>query len=60
VDDALSFEVLFFNPAGLPWNFKQSFGYGDIALRFDREALIERTQEVACSGAGRSHFAAVR
>jgi lipopolysaccharide transport system ATP-binding protein len=42
VHDAVSFNVQFFNPAGLPWNFCQSFGYGVVALPFESEATFER------------------
>jgi lipopolysaccharide transport system ATP-binding protein len=45
VPDALSFEVQFANPAGLPWNFRQSLGYGAVALAFVGEATFERMDD---------------
>ena len=44
VEDAISFEVLFSNPAGLPFNFKQSYGYGAVALPSASSTLIERME----------------
>lgn len=32
VEDAVEFEVPFANPNGKPWDFKQSYGYGNLAL----------------------------
>ena len=40
VDGAISFEVLFYNPAGLSWNFSQIYGLGPIAMPFDREVVF--------------------
>jgi hypothetical protein len=45
VEDALSFEVLFSNPAGLPWNFKQAYGYGSVALPFIRPTVVRRVED---------------
>jgi homopolymeric O-antigen transport system ATP-binding protein len=42
VEAAASFEVLFSNPAGLPWNFRHSAGLGAVALPFARPTIIER------------------
>jgi hypothetical protein len=47
VSDALSFEVQFANPAGLPWNFRQSLGYGAVALPFVGEATFKHMESVA-------------
>jgi lipopolysaccharide transport system ATP-binding protein len=41
VEDAILFEVLYSNPAGLPWNFEQSYGYGAVALPFAKSPIIE-------------------
>jgi lipopolysaccharide transport system ATP-binding protein len=43
--DALSFKVQFANPAGLPWNFRQSFGHGAIALAFAGETTFARLDD---------------
>lgn len=40
-DDVIPFEVIVSNPAGLPWNFRQSFGYGAIALPFLQPTLFQ-------------------
>jgi len=42
VDDAVSFEVLYSNPSGLPWNFSQGFGYGSFSLPFARATRVVR------------------
>jgi lipopolysaccharide transport system ATP-binding protein len=41
VEDAILFEVMFSNPAGLSWNFQQSYGYGAVALPFSKPPVIE-------------------
>ena len=41
VERAVLFEVLFSNPAGLAWNFQQSYGYGAVALPFAKPPVIE-------------------
>ena len=41
VQDAIFFEVLFCNPSGLPWNFDQSYGYGQFALPLTCEPIFE-------------------
>ena len=43
VSDAVTFDVLYANPAGLPWNFSQSCGYGAIALPFAGAVAIEKS-----------------
>ena len=35
VEQALEFEVYESNPLGFPWDFKQSYGYGSVALTCD-------------------------
>jgi lipopolysaccharide transport system ATP-binding protein len=40
LDDAISFEVLFYNPSGSSWNFTQAHGYGALALRFERDVTF--------------------
>ena len=45
VEDAIWFEVLFSNPAGLPWNFQQSYGQGAVALPFASPTVIERVHD---------------
>ena len=42
VEAAILFEVLFSNPAGLPWSFQHSAGLGAVALPFARPTVIER------------------
>jgi len=41
VEAAISFEVPFSNPAGLPWNFRHSAEMGAVALPFARPTVIE-------------------
>ena len=45
VEDAILFEVLYSNPAGLPWNFQQSYGYGAVALPFAKPPIIEYVRD---------------
>src|SRR5262249_34864476 len=45
VEDAVLFEVLFCNPAGLPWNFQQSYDQGAVALPFASPTVIERIHD---------------
>jgi lipopolysaccharide transport system ATP-binding protein len=45
VEDAILFEVLFSNPAGLSWNFQQSEGLGAVALPFASPTVIERIHD---------------
>ena len=45
VEAAISFEVLFSNPAGLPWSFQHSAGLGAVALPFARPTVIERIHD---------------
>src|SRR5579871_4613954 len=42
VKDAIALEVLFSNPGGLTWDFKQAYGYGPIALPLDQQVKIVR------------------
>ncbi|MGZ5089219.1 MAG: ABC transporter ATP-binding protein [Usitatibacter sp.] len=41
VETALQFEVPFANPKGLPWDFKQSYGYGSQALLFAKAPVFD-------------------
>jgi lipopolysaccharide transport system ATP-binding protein len=59
VHDALSFDVQFSNPAGLHWNFSQSFGYGVVALPFDGEATFERLDALEVASLPNSSYALV-
>lgn len=47
VEDALRFDVLFSNPAGLPWNHNQSYGYGAVSLPFVRATKILKTSDTS-------------
>jgi homopolymeric O-antigen transport system ATP-binding protein len=50
VEAAVTLEVPFSNPAGLPWNFNQSYGYGAVSLPFAKPTVIRRVQEaIACA-----------
>jgi lipopolysaccharide transport system ATP-binding protein len=39
-EDAIEFEVLFANPGGRPWDFKQSLGYGSFAICAESDPLF--------------------
>jgi len=45
VESAVEFEVPFSNPSGLSWDFKQSYGYGTLALLCDDRAAITPVTE---------------
>jgi lipopolysaccharide transport system ATP-binding protein len=40
IDNAIQFEVLFYNPSGLSWNFSQTSGFGTIAMPFDHDVVF--------------------
>jgi lipopolysaccharide transport system ATP-binding protein len=42
VESAIDFEVPFSNPAGLPWDFSQSYGYGALGISCKNEITFEK------------------
>lgn len=49
VPDAITFEVHNSNPRGLPWDFRQSYGYGSIALLCDEPIDVRPVRERTAS-----------
>lgn len=54
IDNAIQFEVLFYNPGGLSWNFSQTDGYGTIAMPFEQDVVF------TASGAGQARNDTIR